>query len=64
MKDELIQILHPQSGKTNKRISAEKYWFIKKNLLAILAKEEFTHTVYYSCDFYSGNRIYNLMFKK
>jgi len=44
MKDELIQILHPQSGKTNKRISAENIgsskricWqsWPKKNLLIL-----------------------------
>lgn len=44
MKDELIQTLHPQANKTNKKISLVIYNFIKQNLLAILAKGEFTHT--------------------
>ena len=44
MKEELIQTLHPQEGKTNKRISLKKYNFIRENLLAILSKTELTHT--------------------
>lgn len=44
MKDELIQTLHPQVDKTNKKIPLVKYNFIKENLLAILAEGEFTHT--------------------
>ncbi len=44
MKPVSIQTLHPQAGKTNKKISLEKYEFIKKNLLAILAERELTHT--------------------
>jgi hypothetical protein len=44
MKDELIQTLHPQLNKTNKRISIVKYNFIKEHLLTILAEGEFTHT--------------------
>ena len=44
MKEEKIQTLHPLPGKTNKIISVEKYQFIKKHLLAILAKDELTHT--------------------
>jgi hypothetical protein len=44
MKPELIQTLHPQEGKTNKKISLEKYNFIKKNLLTILKRSELTHT--------------------
>jgi len=44
MKEEKIQTLHPLPGKTNKSISIEKYNFIKKHLLAILAKNELTHT--------------------
>ncbi len=44
MKEEQIQTLHPQLGKTNKRISLGKYNDIKKNLLKILAKKELTHT--------------------
>ncbi|WP_276358945.1 hypothetical protein [Daejeonella sp. H1SJ63] len=43
MKAELIQTLHPQSGKTNKKISLEKYNFIRDHLLSILAKLEPTH---------------------
>ena len=41
---EKIQTLHPQEGKTNKRISLSKYEFIKENLLAILAENPLTHT--------------------
>jgi hypothetical protein len=44
MKTELIQTLHPQVGKTNKRISLEKYAFIREQLLGILAEKELTHT--------------------
>ncbi|KOY87681.1 hypothetical protein AD998_17480 [bacterium 336/3] len=44
MKDELIQTLHPQVGKTNKKISLVKYNFIKENLLTILTEGEYTHT--------------------
>jgi len=44
MKEEKIQTLHPLPGKTNKSISTEKYIFIKKHLLAVLAKKELTHT--------------------
>ena len=44
MKVELIQTLHPQAGKTNKKISLEKYNFIRDHLLSILAKLEPTHT--------------------
>jgi hypothetical protein len=44
MKEEQIQTLHPQPGKTNKRISLNKYNDIKKNILKILAKKELTHT--------------------
>jgi hypothetical protein len=43
MKQELIQTLHPQEGKTNKRISLAKYSFIKEHLLAILSEAEPTH---------------------
>jgi hypothetical protein len=43
-KDEQIQTLHPQPGKTNKKISLKKYETIKKQLLAILSKKELTHT--------------------
>lgn len=44
MKEEKFQTLHPLPGKTNKNISAEKYNFIKKHILAILSKKELTHT--------------------
>lgn len=44
MKAELIQTLHPQAGKTNKKISLEKYNFIRENILVILAETEPTHT--------------------
>jgi len=44
LKDEQIQTLHPDAGKSNKRISLEKYTMIRKHLLKILAKEELTHT--------------------
>ncbi len=44
MKGEQIQTLHPQVGKTNKRISLEKYNVIKQNILMILADSELTHT--------------------
>ncbi len=43
-KPEMIQTLHPDKTKTNKRISLEKYNFIKANLLAVLKKTELTHT--------------------
>lgn len=43
MKDELIQTLHPQPGKTNKRISLEKYDFIKNNIISLLQHSELTH---------------------
>jgi hypothetical protein len=44
MKAEVIQTLHPIAGKTNKKISLDKYTFIKENLLSILSKFELTHT--------------------
>ena len=44
VKPEMIQTLHPDQTKTNKRISLEKYNFIKTNLLAVLKKAELTHT--------------------
>ena len=40
---EKIQTLHPVPGKVNKKIAADKYELVKKNLLAILTKEEPTH---------------------
>lgn len=44
MKDEMFQTLHPQAGKTNKKISLTKYEFIRDNILNILEGTELTHT--------------------
>ena len=44
MKAESIQTLHPQAGKTNKKISLKKYTIIRENIVAILAESEQTHT--------------------
>lgn len=44
MKSEQIQTLHPEPGKTNKRIFLEKYNVIKDNILSILKGFELTHT--------------------
>ncbi|MBP8156436.1 MAG: hypothetical protein KAX81_05360 [Leadbetterella sp.] len=44
MKNDWFQTLHPQAGKTNKKISLKKYDFIKNNILAILAESQLTHT--------------------
>jgi hypothetical protein len=44
MKEEQIQTLHPLPGKTNKKISLNKYSFIKEHLLKILSQKELTHT--------------------
>ena len=44
MKEEQIQTLHPQPGKVNKRIALKKYNTIRENILAILKKQELTHT--------------------
>ncbi len=44
MNKEKIQTLHPQVGKTNKRISFPKYEFIRDHLLAILADKPLTHS--------------------
>lgn len=40
----MFQTLHPQAGKTNKKISLTKYEFIKENILSILDEKELTHT--------------------
>jgi hypothetical protein len=40
----LIQTLHPDKSKTNKRISLDKYNTIKEALVTILQREELTHT--------------------
>ncbi len=44
MKEEQIQTLHPQLGKTNKRIALEKYNQVKEAILSILHDVEPTHT--------------------
>jgi hypothetical protein len=44
MKAEQIQTLHPLPGKTNKRISLEKYNLVKDNILFVLKGCELTHT--------------------
>ena len=44
MKPGQIQTLHPQPNKTNKKISLEKYNFIKEQVLEILTCAELTHT--------------------
>jgi hypothetical protein len=41
---ETIQTLHPEAGKTNKKIALDKYNTIKDQLLKILTKKELTHT--------------------
>jgi len=44
MNQERIQTLHPQEGKTNKKIALDKYLFIRDHLIAILTEIELTHT--------------------
>lgn len=44
MKQEQIQTLHPDPKKKNKRIAVDKYEFIKKHLLRLIAKKDLTHT--------------------
>ena len=44
MKEEMIQTLHPIAGKTNKRISLQKYHDIRHHLLLVLEGKELTHT--------------------
>ena len=44
MQAEKIQTLHPVPGKINKHIDRAKYEVIKKNLVAILEKNELSHT--------------------
>jgi hypothetical protein len=44
MKPETIQTLHPIPGKTNKKISIEKYAVIKEQLLLILNERSVSHT--------------------
>ena len=39
-----IQTLHPEVGKSNKKISLEKYEFIKEILLEIISENILTHT--------------------
>lgn len=44
MTEEKIQTLHPDAGKTNKRIVLAKYKVIKENILSILKDREPSHT--------------------
>lgn len=44
MTEEKIQTLHPDAGKTNKRIVLAKYMVIKENILSILIDSEPSHT--------------------
>ena len=44
MKEEIIQTLHPQKDKTNKKISLKKYNLIRETILTILSESESTHT--------------------
>ena len=44
MKPEQIQTLHPIAGKTNKKIALDKYQTIREQLIAILKKNQPTHT--------------------
>lgn len=44
MKGEQIKTLHPQVGKTNKRIYLEKYLIVKENIISILRQTPLTHT--------------------
>lgn len=44
-----IQTLHPDSAKTNKNISLDKYNTIKEALLHILKSKELTHTDLMEC---------------
>jgi len=44
MNGDLIQTLHPEAGKKNKRISSAKYNLIKVHLLTLLTESELTHT--------------------
>ena len=44
MKEEQIQTLHPQPGKTNKRIALEKYKQVKETILSSLHDVELMHT--------------------
>ena len=42
--DQKIQTLHPQPGKTNKKISLSKYNIIRDSILSILSGKELSHT--------------------
>jgi predicted DNA-binding protein (MmcQ/YjbR family) len=46
---ELIQTLHPDKNKKNKKISLEKYNTIKNSLLETLQSKELTHTQLMEC---------------
>ena len=41
MKEELIQTLHPKVNKINKKISLNKYVFIRENIVSILTFNKF-----------------------
>jgi hypothetical protein len=41
---ETIQTLHPQEGKTNKKISLSKYNYIREVILNVLMDKQLTHT--------------------
>lgn len=43
IQSEMIQALHPDPAKTNKRIALDKYNLVREQLLHILAKQELTH---------------------
>ncbi len=44
MKPELIQTMHPDPEKTNKRIDADKYKLIKQTMLLVLERGAQTHS--------------------
>lgn len=44
VKEEKIQTLHPEVGKTNKNIDLSKYTKIKEHLMDILLVNQLTHT--------------------
>ncbi len=44
MESKYIQTLHPNSEKLNKKITLNKYNFIREHILSILSEAELTHT--------------------
>ena len=44
MKEQTIQTLHPEKGKKNKKVNAEKYQQIKSAILKVLKHSEPTYT--------------------